>query len=250
MKKRPYILSIAGFDPSGGAGIVADCKTFEALNCQGLSVITANTIQTDTKFVDCLWVDVPVIKNQIQVLFERFDISVVKIGIVQNWLVMQELVAFLISLKAEVKIVLDPVIRASTNFEFQKGFDADTFQKVLDGIYMITPNYDEIQSLFPEKSIEETIGSIQEKTNLFLKGGHNESAKGKDYLYAQGGNVYPMNPKYSKVYPKHGSGCVLSSAIASNLALGFPLLKSCFRAKRFTEKYLASSKDLLGRFNF
>ena len=250
MKKRPYILSIAGFDPSGGAGIVADCKTFEALNCQGLSVITANTIQTDTKFVDCLWVDVPVIKNQIQVLFERFDIGVVKIGIVENWLVMQELVAFLISLKAEVKIVLDPVIRATTNFDFQKDFDDDTFQKVLDGIYMITPNYDEIQSLFPAKSIEDTIGLIQEKTNLFLKGGHNQSAKGKDYLYAQGGNVYPMNPKYSKVYPKHGSGCVLSSAIASNLALGFPLLKSCFRAKRFTEKYLASSKDLLGRFNF
>jgi len=60
--------------------------------------------------------------------------------------------------------------------------------------------------------------------------------------------VHPINPKLTPIYPKHGSGCVLSSAIASQLALGFPLLKSCFRAKRFTEKYLGSSKELLGRF--
>lgn len=250
MKKRPYILSIAGFDPSGGAGLIADCKTFEAVKCQGLSVCTANTIQTDTDFFECIWTSTEVIKKQIEVLFERFDINVVKIGIIQNWETLLQIVNFLVSLKAEVKIVLDPVLRSSTNFDFQNGFDEEIFNSILEKIYVLTPNYNEIQALFPAKEIDETIKMISAKTNLFLKGGHNEAEKGKDYLYTKKGMLHPMNPKYTNVFPKHGSGCVLSSAIAANLASGFPLLKSCFRAKRFTEKYLGSSKELLGKFNF
>ena len=250
MKKRPYILSIAGFDPSGGAGLVADCKTFEALKCQGLSVCTANTIQTDTDFFECIWTSTEVIKKQIEVLFDRFDINVVKIGIVQNWETMSQIIDYLTTLNPKLKIVLDPVLRSSTNFDFQNGFDEKAFNSILEKIYVLTPNYNEIQALFPTKEINETIKMISAKTNLFLKGGHNEAEKGKDYLYTQEGILHPMNPKYTNVFPKHGSGCVLSSAIAANLALGFPLLKSCFRAKRFTEKYLGSSKELLGRFNF
>ncbi len=254
MKKRPYILSIAGFDPSGGAGLVADCKTFEALKCQGLSVCTANTIQTDTTFIDCIWTDIDTIKKQTETLFKRFNIDVVKIGIIQNWRTMSEIIDVLISLNTEIKIIVDPVLSASTNFDFhaetQTNFDSKIFDEVLSKIYVLTPNYDEIEKLYPSKTIEKTIAHITEKTNLFLKGGHNESEKGKDYLYTKQGEKYPINPKYHPVYPKHGSGCVLSSAMAAYLSLGFPLLKSCFRAKRFTEKYLGSNKELLGNFRF
>lgn len=251
MKKRPYILSIAGFDPSGGAGLVADCKTFEALKCQGLSVCTANTIQTDTDFFECVWTDSEVVKKQIKTLFNRFKIDVVKIGIFQNWKSLNQVVDLLISLNAKIKIVLDPVLRASANFDFHTtNFNEALFDEILSKINVLTPNYDEIKQLYPSKSIEETITHITKKTNLFLKGGHNEAEKGKDYLYSKEGKKYPMNPKYTLVYPKHGSGCVLSSAIASNLGLGFPLQKSCFRAKRFTEKYLGSNKELLGNFRF
>lgn len=249
MKKRPHILSIAGFDPSGGAGLVADCKTFEALKCQGLSVCTANTIQTDTDFFECIWTDVEIIKKQIKVLFERFTIDVVKIGIIENWRTMSEIIDFSISLNAEVKIILDPVLSASSDFDFQTDFDKKVFDSILEKIYVLTPNYDEIQQLYPELSIEETIKHISSKTNLLLKGGHNQAEKGKDYLYTQKGTTYPLNPKYN-TYPKHGSGCVLSSALAANISLGFPLLKSTFRAKRFTEKYLGSNKELLGNFRF
>ncbi len=254
MKKRPHILSIAGFDPSGGAGLVADCKTFEALKCQGLSVCTANTIQTDTEFIECIWIDVEIIKKQIKTLFSRFQIDVVKIGIIENWRTMSEIINVLISLNAEIKIIVDPVLSASTNFDFhsetQIDFDSKIFDDVLSKIYVLTPNYDEIQQLYPTKNIVETIAHVSSKTNLFLKGGHNESEKGKDYLYTKLGEKYPINPKHQTVYPKHGSGCVLSSAITAYLSLGFPLLKSCFRAKRFTEKYLGSNKELLGNFRF
>ncbi len=249
MKKRPYILSIAGFDPSGGAGLVADCKTFEALKCQGLSVCTANTIQTDNEFIDCVWTDIEIIKKQITTLFNRFNIDVVKIGIVEDWQKMSEIVDLLISLNAEVKIIVDPVLSASANFDFQTDFDSTLFNSVLEKIYVLTPNYEEIQKLYPELNLEETIKQISNKTNLYLKGGHNEAEKGKDYLYNKDEQVYPINPKYI-TYPKHGSGCVLSSSMASYVALGFPLLKSVFRAKRFTEKYLGSNKELLGNFRF
>ena len=79
MSKRPYILSIAGFDPSNGAGFVADVKTFEALKCYGLSVCTANTIQNDVEFTNCYWTPIDIIKKQIEILFNRFKIDVVKI---------------------------------------------------------------------------------------------------------------------------------------------------------------------------
>jgi hydroxymethylpyrimidine/phosphomethylpyrimidine kinase len=72
MKKRPYILTIAGLDPSNGAGFTADIKTIEALKGYGLVVCTANTIQNDNDFKDCHWTDVNVVKNQIEILFNRF----------------------------------------------------------------------------------------------------------------------------------------------------------------------------------
>ncbi len=248
MKKRPYILSIAGFDPSGGAGLIADCKTFERLKTQGLSVCTANTIQTDTLFVDCHWTNVEVLKKQISVLLDRFTIDVVKIGIIENWSILNQIINLLLSINPKIKIILDPVLRSSTNYDFNTNFSEVEFDQILEKIYVLTPNYEEIEQLFPKKDLNKTIAHITTKTSLYLKGGHNQQEKGKDYLYTKEGKIHPINPKLQPIYPKHGSGCILSSAIAANLALGFPLLKSSFRAKQFTEKYLGSSKELLGRF--
>ena len=71
MKKRPNVLTIAGFDPSSGAGLSADIKTFEALKCYGFAVCTANTIQNDTDFEECIWIDKEVMKSQISILFKK-----------------------------------------------------------------------------------------------------------------------------------------------------------------------------------
>ena len=100
MKTRPNILTIAGFDPSNGAGLTADIKTFEALKCYGLAVCTANTVQNDIEFKDCHWISKSVIKKQIEVLFTQFKIDVVKIGIVENWKILSEIVDFSFSSKA------------------------------------------------------------------------------------------------------------------------------------------------------
>ncbi len=250
MKQRPYILTIAGFDPSNGAGLTADIKTFEQLKCYGLSVCTANTIQNDKEFFKCDWIALDTIMEQIQVLFDRFSITTVKIGIVEDWQKLSTIIDTLLQLNPDAKIVLDPVLKSSTGFVFQNDFSETDFDKILEKIYLITPNYQEIQNLYQDKTIEETIHHIQSKTHVFLKGGHHPEKIGVDYLYTNEGKIHPFNPKKGiKIFEKHGSGCVLSSAIASHIALKYPLVKSCFKGKRYIEKVLSSNKTLLGYHN-
>ncbi len=246
MKKRPNILTIAGLDPSSGAGLTADVKTFETLKCYGFAVCTANTVQNDVRFESCHWNNIEHIKNQIEVLFERFEIDFVKIGIIQNWNVLHQVIDILLGKNDKIKIVLDPILKSSSNFDFHESSDHILLDKILEKIYLLTPNYLEIEKLYRDKTIEETVQHISAKTNLFLKGGHRKEAIGKDELFTKTGKFFVLNPKQQNVTEKHGSGCVLSSAITAYLALGFPLLKACFRGKKYTERVLGSNSELLG----
>ncbi|NER14291.1 hydroxymethylpyrimidine/phosphomethylpyrimidine kinase [Leptobacterium flavescens] len=245
MKPRPFVLSIAGFDPSGGAGLTADIKTFEAMKCYGLAVCSANTVQNDTEFLSCRWTDMETMRSQIDVLFDRFEIGFAKIGIVENWKVLGEIIDLLLKKNPEIRIVLDPVLRASTGYGFHNS-DEEDLNSVLEKIYLITPNIEEIGQLYSKRGAEETVKEISTKTHLFLKGGHRDEDRGKDELFTTDGKKFVLNPKTKEAFAKHGSGCVLSSAITAQLALGFPLLKACYRGKRYTERVLSSNKTLLG----
>lgn len=244
-KQRPYILTIAGFDPSNGAGLTADVKTFEQLKTYGLSVCSAITVQNDIELTQCLWTDIKVMKAQVKLLFERFQIDFIKVGIIENWTVLHELLDAILIYNPKVKIVFDPVLSSSSDFDFHNT-NEDELHAILKKVYVITPNMNEIRQLFQNKTQEEAIATIQKETNLYLKGGHRETKVGKDELFAKNGKYYVLNPKDKNCTEKHGSGCVLSSAITSYLALGFPLLKACYRGKQYTEKVLSSNKTLLG----
>ncbi|WP_440121028.1 hydroxymethylpyrimidine/phosphomethylpyrimidine kinase [Tenacibaculum sp. Ill] len=250
MKQKQYILTIAGHDPSGGAGLTSDIKTFEAHGLYGLSVCTAITVQNDIDFKECIWIEKEVIINQIITLFGRFEISVVKIGIIQSWEVLLEIVQILKKYNPSIKIVIDPILKASAGFDFHSKEDLKVFEEVLHHSDFITPNYDEIKGLFPYKSIEEKIEFISEKTNIYLKGGHREDKKGWDEVYHS--KIVQLNipPKATSVFEKHGSGCVLSSALASNIAKELSLEDACIHAKRYTEQFLNSNKTLLGEHNY
>ena len=243
--KRPYILTIAGFDPSNGAGLTADVKTFERLKCYGLSVCTAITVQNDVDFKECHWTSYEIIESQINILFDRFEIDFVKIGIVENWSVLNKIIDLLIRQNSKIKIILDPILKSSSNFSFHSD-DSVEFDKILDKIYLLTPNYNEIEALYDDKSTLETITHIQSKTNIFLKGGHRSTNVGKDELYTKEGKQFVFNPKLKMISEKHGSGCVLSSSICSYLALEFKLIKSCYKGKKYIERFLSSNKSLLG----
>jgi hydroxymethylpyrimidine/phosphomethylpyrimidine kinase len=246
IKNRTYILSIAGFDPSSGAGITSDIKTFEAHNLYGLSVCTAVTVQNDISFKNCVWIDETTIISQIEILFERFPISVVKIGIIESWKTLSVVVNKLQELNSAIKIILDPILTSSTGFDFHSTSDFKILTSVLENCYFITPNYNEIKALFPDKDMEQTIAFISEKTNIYLKGGHRNDTKGLDEIYHSGIVQINIPPGVDKIVEKHGSGCVLSSALASNLANNIALEDACRNAKMYIEQFLNSSDSLLG----
>lgn len=246
MNEHQYILTIAGFDPSGGAGIIADVKTFEAHGLYALSVCTVITVQNDVEFESCKWVDIETILSQIDVLFKRFKINVVKIGIVKDWSVLDIIIEKLYKCNSEIKIILDPVLKSSSGFDFHISKNTILLKRILSKVFILTPNYDEIKNLFPKLTLEETISLIASKTNLYLKGGHREDKKGWDELYYDKIVQTSIPPYNERIYEKHGSGCVLSSALAADISLGHTLEDASKNAKQYTEEFLCSHESLLG----
>ena len=246
MSAHQYILTIAGFDPSSGAGLTSDIKTFQAHGLYGLSVCTAVTVQNDVDFFESHWMETEVVLNQIDVLFQRFSIDYVKIGIVKNWLSLSQIISKLKVLNPSVKIVLDPVLKASAGFDFHEQEMMNFFDGILSQLTLITPNYEEIKALYPNRSIDETIEHISSKTNLYLKGGHRSDKVGLDQLFYNKIVQLNIEPGIKNVSSKHGSGCVLSSVLASNLALGYSLTESAQLSKKYIEQFLSSNTTLLG----
>jgi hydroxymethylpyrimidine/phosphomethylpyrimidine kinase len=244
------ILTVAGHDPSGGAGITSDIKTFEAHGLYGLSVCTAITVQNDVDFKDCIWIDTEVVLSQIEILFERFDISVVKIGILQSWVAIQQIINRLHELNPRIKIVLDPIFKASAGFNFHSNENQNLLDSIWKKCFIITPNYDEIKSLYPHLDIESTLEHISSFTNIYLKGGHRTDKKGWDELYHSNIVLLNIAPNIETIKEKHGSGCVLSSSLSSNLAKEIELEDAARNAKYYTEVFLNSHDSLLGKHNY
>ena len=116
--KKPYVLSIAGFDPSAGAGVLADIKTFESNGVYGFGVASALTWQNDIEFEKVEWIDYYKIIQQISVLLRRFDIQYVKIGLIESLHVLNELTRFLKERIKNPVIIYDPILKASAGFVF------------------------------------------------------------------------------------------------------------------------------------
>jgi hydroxymethylpyrimidine/phosphomethylpyrimidine kinase len=115
---RPFVLTIAGLDPSGGAGLLADAKTFEQHKVTGFAIATANTIQTENTFYEIQWTDLSFVIRSIETLFLNYKISAVKIGIVSSLYDLSRIVSTIKMLSPSTKIVWDPVLRSTTKFEF------------------------------------------------------------------------------------------------------------------------------------
>ncbi|MDQ4141986.1 MAG: hydroxymethylpyrimidine/phosphomethylpyrimidine kinase [Bacteroidota bacterium] len=241
--QRPYVLSIAGLDPSGGAGLLADIKTFEQNQVYGFGVCSALTVQTDDQVLKVQWLDSAEIINQMEPLLKKFKVAACKIGIVQNWEVLLKILKYLKSALPGLPIVLDPVLKASAGFTFQ--FNLENWQTILPFLKVITPNYEEWQQLEANQNSEESAARLSFNCAILLKGGHHPQKPGTDFLF-QNGECTAIPPTLTSIFPKHGSGCVLSSAIAANLAKGYALTEACQQAKNYTEQFLSSSPNLLG----
>lgn len=244
---RPYAISIAGFDPSAGAGVLADVKCFEQHHVYGFGICSALTVQTDSEFLKNNWLDSLQIIAQLEPLMARFKVSACKIGLIKDVSVLREVVSFLRAKDSDLKIIVDPVLKASSGYEFHDWANGmEILSPVLEQIDLITPNYNEMLSLGAEAmDVSHTAKLWAQYCAVLLKGGHSIAAPGTDYLYEQD-DTYEFSSGVDQIHQKHGSGCILSAAIAANVALGYPLKQACGNAKLYIEKFLNSNNTLLG----
>jgi len=243
---RPYVMSIAGFDPTAGAGVLADIKCFEQHEVYGFGICTALTVQTDSDFLKNEWLSATQIIEQIAPLLSRFKVTAVKIGLIKGIAVLLEVIAYLKQHQPDIIIVMDPVLKASAGYEFHDWEDGfKQLLPVLKQIDLITPNYPEMTALGGKDEAFTTAKAWSSYCPVLLKGGHMENHRGTDFLFVMGG-IHELKPKVDHVYQKHGSGCVLSASIIASMAHGNDLLAACKIAKRDTEQFLNSNETLLG----
>ncbi|WP_121964409.1 hydroxymethylpyrimidine/phosphomethylpyrimidine kinase [Myroides sp. N17-2] len=242
---RPIALAIAGFDPTSGAGVMADIKTFEHHQVYPMAVLSANTIQTEDNFIHVRWEEEYSMRQLVTIL-ENYCIAAVKIGIVKDLDTLKLYTDTIKGLSPMTKVIWDPVLRSSSGFDFQTLQLADSLTSVLQQIDLITPNYLEIHQLLTtyDDALQKA-QTLSQYCDVLLKGGHNPNALGFDY-YVSKEVIQTIPPTQLSDYPKHGSGCVLSSAITANIARGYNTLTAIQKAKAYIETFFNSNHTLLG----
>lgn len=242
-------LTIAGSDSSGGAGIQADIKTMTMNGVYAMSVITALTAQNTTGVRAIQEATPEFLKQQIDAVFEDIFPDAVKIGMVASSKLIRLIADRLRYYKAK-NIIVDPVMVATSGSSLMQNDAVNTLASELLYIAtLVTPNIPEAQvlsgMLIENKSDMEkaarTIGD-KYKCSVLLKGGH--SVSDADDLLFSDGVVRWFEGRRIDNPNTHGTGCTLSSAIASNIAKGFSLEESVKRAKEYISEALAAQLDL------
>ncbi len=237
----PILLTIAGFDPSGGAGIAADLKTFAAHNVYGVAAVTALTVQSTQGVKSTHVTPAAVLRAQLDALAEDVNIAAVKIGMLGNKANAAVVAEFLDSGKFS-HVVLDPVVKASAGGADL--LDAVGVKYVAEELMkrasVVTPNVAEAELLGGMEikdvaAMEAAARKLVERgaRAVVIKGGHMEKAV--DVLF-DGAEVFTLGGDRIKSVNTHGSGCTLASAIAAQLALGRALPEAVLLAKTYVTK--------------
>lgn len=248
MKK---VLTIAGSDCSGGAGIQADLKTMTAHGVYGMSVITALTAQNTTGVYGILDSTPEFVGQQMDCVFQDIVPDAIKIGMVSRKEIIREISRKLKEYKGK-NIVADPVMVSTSGSRLlaEDAIEALTTE-ILPLASLVTPNIPEAELLSDmkitnkrdmEKAAERIAGRLNTETAVLVKGGH-QIEDASDCLFYQGKLVWFFGERIDNPNT-HGTGCTLSSAIASNLALGFDIEESIRRGKEYLTGALRAELDL------
>ena len=141
-------------------------------------------------------------------------------------------------------IIWDPILKASAGFEFHE-IENDGFMDAIGGVYCITPNIPEAGKLFGTDDLQDKLEACSETVNVYLKGGHGTGSTITDLLFTPDHTYAFPNDRLPKG-EKHGSGCVLSSALTAQLVLGHAIEVAAENANAYTYRFLASNETLLG----
>ena len=247
MKK---VLIIAGSDSIGGAGLQADIKACTMNGVYAMTAITVLTAQNTMGVQSVLKVPVDFLKAQIDSVFEDINPDAIKIGMVPSSDLYELIAERLIYYKAK-NIVVDPVMVCTSGYKVLNKPQIEVLTKKLFPIStVVTPNLFEAEVLSSRKITDEkdmTAAakkiSSEYKCSVFLKGGHFEN-NANDLLFYKDGNYEVLESKRVNNPNTHGTGCTLSSAIASNLAKGYNLLDSVKNAKKYVHTSIAANLNL------
>ena len=252
MKRSPYksVLTIAGSDSSGGAGIQADIKTISANGAYGASVITATTAQNTQGVRDIHAIPVAHLVQQIEAVLDDIEFGSVKIGMLHSSEVIDAVKNTLAKYKIK-NIVLDPVMIASSGDALLNQNAIDSLKAFLPSVLLMTPNIPEAELLIGEsielnnvKSSAKELGE-KYKTSVLLKGGHLKFTDiMTDTLYNyQTKEITTIQNRAVKTINTHGTGCSLSSAIATYIALEDSLENATIKGCSYLNQALIDGKD-------
>ncbi len=236
----PRVLTIAGSDSGGGAGIQADLKTMTALGCYGMTAITALTAQNTVGVQAIQSVPAAFLKAQLQSVLDDIGVEAVKIGMLHSPEVV-EVVAWAIDHYQLKRVVLDPVMVATSGDALiEQETVTELVRELFPRVQLITPNLDEAALLLnrpvgdvaalPQACVDlQAMGA----PSVLLKGGHLPGAEVVDELLLSDHTSHTLRSKRISSRNVHGTGCTLSSAIASYWALGHDLTQSVVQARSF-----------------
>jgi len=240
------VLTIAGSDSSGGAGIQADLKTFEAFGVFGTSAITVNTAQNTMGVQDIVPMPASFVETQIESIFEDFDVSAIKIGMLFNNEIIDTVYEIIKDLN--IPIVLDPVSISKAGSPLLQERAVNAMKKLFDHVTVITPNSYEAFEFFGYRQGDRKTYKLLQSTNTPVLVKHQviELAEGKfsiDKLYSHDKErIFQTN--FIQTSNLHGTGCSFSSAITANLALGHTLEHSISVAKKFIRDALKNAPKI------
>ena len=245
--RYPRVLSIAGSDSGGGAGIQADLKTFAALGCFGMTAITALTAQNTLGVRSIHAVPTQILADQIDAVVEDIGVDAVKIGMLHSAETVRTVAAAL-KRHGLTRVVLDPVMIATSG---AKLIDDSAIEVLVRELFplatVVTPNLDEAallvrQPLHDEADMEAAARQLIERgaNAVLVKGGHLAGNTVSDLLLVRGAGPLWLRAERIASGNTHGTGCTLSSAIASELALGATLPQAVQRARDFVRGAIAA----------
>ena len=247
---QPVVLTIAGFDPSGGAGILADIKTFAAFGCYGLAAVTSLTFQNTQRVAGALNQTAEITLQQLEPLFADFEISAIKTGMLPTAEIIRK-VASIIRANSIPVVVVDPVLQSTSGFGLMDDRALDSLTSDLFPLAsVVTPNIQEARRIsgvdIKDPGQMEAAAEAIRKTGaqaVLITGGDTATSLAMDLLLdSQGAAVFSTERIRSK--HTHGTGCTFASALACLLARGRSLRDSVPIAKEYIARAIAEAPEV------
>jgi len=251
-KNCKVILSIAGSDNSSGAGIQCDIKVAGALKVYCVNCITTVTSQSSDGVKKLFVLPKGIIISQIKTILNEFKVDGIKIGLISDIKSTEAIVDLLKKYYIETPIVVDPILKSTTNSLLVRKHEYMLINKILSKLSPVfTPNLTEIKTLLNLKSLDSIPKGVlikkfytKYKSSVVLTSGDESNSICEDFLIDEKLKVRSVKSKKIKTKNSHGSGCTFSTALCINLANNHNLYDSVVYAKKFTEKSLILAPKL------